>query len=204
MGKGSGNCDRPAVSLEAADDTEPKAILNMNVAEINTTLELQGAGGGWWTKDEEASFQKRKEGWVVDAYSDHICKAFEEYGLIHQQAGTSSYEYTYFPSLKAARQVVDDVSLEAGLNIASGLTRENFISYKIGDLPLRVRKCQGQWQVCNHLSALPQSLQKYFNTTKEFRAAWQSTSSAFAHYSTRKAAHQAVINWLSQTIAEGK
>jgi hypothetical protein len=40
MGKGSGNCDRPGISLGVTDNTEPKAALSMDVAEIDTTLEL--------------------------------------------------------------------------------------------------------------------------------------------------------------------
>jgi hypothetical protein len=203
MGKGSGTCDRPGIALGVSDDTETKAILNMDVAEVNTTLELQRVEHRWFTKDERVTYHKREEGWVVFSFSPPVRKAFEEYGIIHQQPGVyNSYEHTYFPSLKAARQAVNDVSLEAELNIDTSLTRQKYVAYKIGDLPLRIRKDQGHWRVHAVSSAQPQSLQNHFNSTQECLAAWQSTDSAFAHYPTRKAAHQAVLNWLSQTITE--
>jgi hypothetical protein len=204
MGKGSGTCDRPGISLGTFDSAETESVVSGGIAEINTTLELQRIGKQWWTKDERVSFQKRKQGWVVGTYSGPVHKAFEEYGLLHQQADTSIYDPTFFPSLKAARQAVSDVSLEAGLNIDSRLTRQKFISYKIGDLPLSIGKPNSYWQVYMLSLPLPQSLEKHFNSVEEFRAAWESTNSAFAHHPTRKAGHQAVTNWLSQTIIEEK
>jgi hypothetical protein len=193
MGKGSMVCDRPVIPLGASDDAEPKATLNMGVAEINTTLELQRAEHRWWTKDYLTTFQKRKWGWVVFTYSTPVRKAFREYGII---------DPTRFPSLKEARQAVNDVSLEVGLNIDPRLTRENFIAYKIGDLPLIIRRGEAHWLVRRDSSCLSQSLKKHFNSVKEFRAAWESTDSAFVHYPTRHAAHQAVTNWFAQTITK--
>jgi hypothetical protein len=205
MGKGSGACDRPGISLGIFDGAETESTLNGGaapVSEINTTLEIQWIGKQWWTKDEAVVFRKRKQGWVVFSYSNAIRKAFEEYGLIHQQAGTSSYEHTFLPSLQAARQAVTDVSVEAGLNIDSRLTRQRYIAYKIGDLPLRIRREEGHWRVFWHSLVLSPSLEKYFNSMQEFLASWASTGIRFAHYPTRKAAHQAVTNWLAQTITK--
>jgi hypothetical protein len=170
----------------------------MEVAKINTTLEIQRFGGRWWTKDERVTFRKSKEGWEVHSFSNPICKAFEEYGLISTIEG----ECTCFPSLKAAQQAVIDVSLEAGLNVDYRLTRGKFISYKIGDLPLFIRKEKDHWQVYMLSSAWTPSLQKHFNSIQEFLDSWESTNIVLSHYPTRKAAHQAVINWLSQIINE--
>jgi hypothetical protein len=198
MGKGSGACDRPGISLEASG-TKTEGTLSGGVAsanEINTTLKLQRIGKHWWTKDEVVIFRKRKEGWAADAFLGPICKAFEEYGII----GINSDEHTYFPSLKAARQAVTDVSLEAGLNIDSRLMRGKDISYKIGDLPLHIRRNQGHWRAYRDSSDLPPSLEKHFNSVEELRVAWESTDIVLVHYPTRKDAHQAVLNWLSQTI----
>jgi hypothetical protein len=110
-----------------------------SVSEINTTLKLQQIGHRWFTKDERATYRKRKEGWIVDAISDPVCKAFEEYSII----STIEDAPTFFPSLKAARQAVSEVSLEVGLNIDTGLTRGNFGSYKIKDLPLYIKESGG-------------------------------------------------------------
>lgn len=199
MDKGRGVCARAEISLEAADDTELKVILSIDVGEINTTLELQCLRQHWFTKDRRVSYRKRIRGWEVFSYSDPIRKAFREYGII----SASSYEPISFPSLKFARQAVSDVSLEAGFNIASKLTRQRYVAYKIGDLPLNIRREQDYWRVVALSSALPLSLKKHFNSTQGFRAAWESTDIGFAHYPSRKAAHQAVTNWLSQTITKG-
>jgi hypothetical protein len=207
MGKGSGICDRPGISLAVADGAKTESNFSegfTSVSEINTGLELQVVKHQWFTKDERVAYHKRKKGWIVGAYSNPICKAFEEYGIIHQQTGTSSYEHTYFPSLKEARKAVNDVAVEAGLDIDARLTRGKYIAYKIGDLPLSIRGTQGHWWAHAISSDLPQSLKKHFNTTQDFRAAWDSTDIRLVHYPTRKAAHQAVINWLAQTITEGK
>jgi hypothetical protein len=204
MGKRSGTCDRPGISLEASDGTETESVLSGEVAGINTTLRIHRFGNQWWTKDERIFYRKRKEGWVVYSFSTPVRKAFEEYGLIHQQAGTFSYEHTCFPSLKAARQAVNDVCLEAGLSIDSRLTRGASISYKIGDLPFNIKREESYWRVYALIDEVPQVLQNHFNSTEEFNTAWESTDSALAHYPTRKAAHQAAINWLSQTITKGK
>jgi hypothetical protein len=206
MGKGSGACDRPGISLVITDSAKTELNLSGDVAsasEINTTLELLKLEARWWTKDDQVTFLKKREGWIVDSFSDNVHKAFREYGLMYQPAGTSSYEHAYFPSLKAAKQAVTDVSLEAGLNIDSRLTRQKHISYKIGDVPLRIMRGEGHWRVNALTSALPPSLQKHFNSAEEFRASWYTTNS-IPHHPTRKAAHQAVINWLSQIIAEEK
>jgi hypothetical protein len=170
----------------------------MDIVEINTTLEALRLGQQWWTKDDQVTFLKMKEGWVVGAYSYPTRKVFEEYGITSMAEG----EHTCFPSLKTARQAVNDVSLEAGLNIDSGLTRQRWIAYKIGDLPLSVKRDGKHWRVYAISSDLPQSFKKYFNSVEEFKAAWESTDIALAHYPTRKAAHQAVVNRFSQTIAE--
>jgi hypothetical protein len=155
----------------------------------------------WWTKDDLVTFHKKEEGWIVGTYSAPICKAFEGYGITSPIEG----EHTYFPSLKAAQQAVNDVSLEAGLNIDSRLTRQGWTAYKIGDLPLAIRREKDHWRVLNVPSApLSPSLERHFNSTKEFRDTWYATGLSVTHYPTRKAAHQAVINGLSQTIAEGK
>jgi hypothetical protein len=204
MGKGSGNCGRPEISLAVTDGTETDSTLSGEVAGINTTLGIHRFGRQWWTKDDRVTFQKRKEGWIVGVYSNPVRKAFKEYGLIYQQAGTFSYEHTCFPSLKAARQAVNDVSLEAGLNIDCRLTRGKSISYRIGDLPFNIKREESYWRVYSLIDELPQGLKKHFNSTEEFNTAWESTDIGFAHYPTRKSAHQAVINWLSQTITEGK
>jgi hypothetical protein len=197
MGKGSGTCARPGSSPEAEYRAKVESELHN---EIDTILELQRVKCRWWTKDELVAYQKIKEGWIVCTYSDPIRKAFREYGLI----SNSSYELTYFPSLKAARQAVNDVSLEVGLNIDSGLTRQQYVAYKMGDSPLRITKVQGHWRVYAISSALAPSLEKYFNSTQEFLDSWKSTDIRFAQHPPRKAAHQAVTNWLSQTIIEGK
>jgi hypothetical protein len=196
MGKGSGACGRPGISLEAghrerAEKNEPVAD-----AEIKTTLELERVEGRWFTKDNLVAYQKTKEGWRVGSISVAVRKAFNEYGI--------SYKYTCFPSLKAARKAVSDVALETGLNIDSRLTRGKLLSYKTGDLPFYISKAQGHWRVYALIDEVPQSLQKYFNSVEEFRAAWNATSPVTTHYPTRKAAHQAVINWLDQTVAKGK
>jgi hypothetical protein len=203
MGKGSGNCDRPGATLEASDSTKTELNVSENVtsiSDIDTALELHRLRPGWWTKDERVLFRKRKDGWVISSFSNPICKDFEEYGLISTIEG----ECTCFPSLKAAQQAVKDVSLEAGLNIDSRLTRQHFISYKIGDLPLNIRRVQGHWWVHMVSSVLSARLQTHFNSTQEFLDSWKSTGIAFAPHPTRKAAHQAVTNWLSQTITKGK
>jgi hypothetical protein len=198
MGKGSGNCQRPEISLEASGTKTESELHN----EIDFTLTLRRTKHCWWTKDERASYQKRKEGWVVFSFSDLVCKAFKEYGIIHQQAGANSEELTYFPSLKAAQQAVNDVSLEAGLNIDTSLTRQKYVVHNIGDLPLNIKKEESYWRVYSLPVCLSPSLKNHFNSTQEFKAAWESTGIRFTHYPTRKAAHQAVINWLAQTIAE--
>jgi hypothetical protein len=203
MGKGSGDCDRHGISLAVTDSTEPKATLSMNVVEIDTTLEIRRVEHRWWTKDERVSYRKCKEGWIVDAISDSVHKAFKEYGLICQQPGTSSYEHTHFLSLKTARKAVRDVSLEAGLNIDLGLTRQKYVAYKIGDLPLAIRKEKNHWRLLNVLSApLHPILKNHFDSTQEFRDTWYATGLSTTHYPSRKAAHQAVINGFSQIIAE--
>jgi hypothetical protein len=203
MGKGGGVCDQPGVSLEAGDKAKAASELHNK---IDTTLELERPGHCWFTKDEAVTFQKTKEGWIVHAYSDHICKAFKEYGLIHQQSSTNSYEHIYFSSLKEARQAVNDVSSEVGLNIDSRLTRQHFISYKIGGLPVHIAREENHWRVYVyvHSSLMSSSLEKHFNSRQEFNDAWSATGPSTAHYPTRKAAHQAVTSWLTQTIAEGK
>jgi hypothetical protein len=202
MGKGSGDCHRPGVCLETGDGVRAESELHK---EINTTLEHERAERRWWTKDERVVFQKKKEGWIAAAISDPARKAFEEYGIIYQQAGAWSYEYTRFPSLKAARQAVTDVSLEAGLNIDPRLTRRRYVSYKIGDLPLIIKREKGHWRIVEiNVPAMPASLKKSFHSIHAFSTACESTDIVLAHYPTRKAAHQAVTNWLSQTIAEGK
>jgi hypothetical protein len=201
MRKGSGNSQRHGISLEASGVKINAGHLN----EINTTFNLRRVEHRWFTKDEQVVFGKRKEGWVIFSFSYLVRKVFNEYGLISQQTGTVDYEPTCFPSLKVARQAVNDVSLEAGLNIDSRLTRGKAISYKIGGLPLIIKREEdAHWWVGLHLVYLSQSLQKHFNTTEEFLAAWESADIRLAHYPTRKAGHQAVINWLSQTIIEGK
>jgi hypothetical protein len=201
MGKGSGTCQRPGITLEASG-AETELYLSGDVAsvsdEINTTLELHTFEGRWFTKDYLVTFERRKEGWTVFTFSDPIYKACREYGVISTIKG----EHSYFPSLKAARQSVNDVSLEAGLNIDSGLARGKFCSYEIGDLPLSIGKANNRWRVYAISAPLHQSLQDHFNSVEEFRAAWESTDSAFAHYPTRKAAHQAALNWLAQTITK--
>jgi hypothetical protein len=197
MGKGSGSCDaRPGISLEASG---AKTELNLSgeVAEINTTLKLQRVDRYWWTKDQQVAYGKREEGWIVDSTSDPIRKAFEEYGI--------SYEHTHFPSLKAVRQAVRDVSLEVGLNIDSRLTRGKYASYKIGDLPLNIKREESYWRVytpIEEIDELPPILEKYFNSTQEFLDAWTSADIRLVHYPTQKAAHQAVTNWLAQTISK--
>jgi hypothetical protein len=197
MGKGSEICDRQGVSLDVTDGVKMESELPN---EINTILQLRRVGHRWFTKDGQVTFQRRKEGWIVGAYSEHIWKAFAEYGIIGHQAGTGNYELTHFSSLKAARQAVSDVSLEAGLNIHSRLTRGDFVSYKIKDLPLHIRREEGHWRARRDSLDLSQSLEKYFNSVEEFLVAWESTDIRLVHHPTRKAAHQAVINWLSQTI----
>jgi hypothetical protein len=200
MGKGSGVCDRPGISLEASDSAEIESTLSG--AEINTTLKLQRFGKQWFTKDYMVTFQKRKEGWTSFSYSEPIRQAFKEYGLIYQQAGTSSYELTYFPTLQEAQQAVSDVSLEAGLSIDSRLTRGASISYKIGNLPLIIKRNGNHWRVYAPSDEGPAYLENHFDSVEEFVAAWESADSALAHYLTRSSAHQAVINWLAQIIAE--
>jgi hypothetical protein len=205
MEKGSGN----GISMGSSD--RAKTELNLgdavaSVSEIDTTLELQRLEGRWFTKDERVVFRKRKQGWTAFSYSDPIRKAFEEYGIIISTAGTNSYAPICFSSLKEARQAVNDVSLEAGLNIDFRLTRQHYVSYKIGDLPLRISKNQSHWRIIE--STVPRvpplaSLQTHFNSTQEFRDAWKAADITREH-PTRKAAHQTVINWLSQTIAKGK
>jgi hypothetical protein len=207
MGKGSGTCQRPAASLEASDSASPELNLSGGVAlnEINTTLKLQRTEHRWWTKDDLVSYQKTKEGWIVDSISDPVCKVFREYGLTSPMGPplvVQDPECTFFSSLKAARQTVSDVSLEVGLNIDSRLTRQKYVAYKIGDLPLSIKRDKDHWWVHVHSSSLPQSLKKHFNTIQGFHVAWASTDIGLAHYPTQKAAHQAVINWLSQTIAK--
>jgi hypothetical protein len=176
----------------------------MDVTEINTTMELQRVQCRWWTKDEQVFYQKTKEGWEVDTISWPIWKAFAEYGLIHQQAGTNSFEHTHFSSLKAARQAVKDVSLEAGLSIDSRLTRGKLLSYKIGDLPLSIKRNGNHWRVYPLIDELVPSFEKHFNDIKAFYASWYATGPVAIHYPTQKAAHQAVVNWISQTITKGK
>lgn len=184
-----------------AEKTELNLIGNAGpVSKINTTLELQRIDHYWWTKDSRVTYQKRKEGWVALAYSDPICKAFNEYGI----TSNNNYEPTHFPSFKAVRQAVSEVSLEAGLDIDSKLTRQKYAAYKIGDLPLIIMKEEGHWRVHLISAILAQSLQKHFNSAEEFNAAWSTTGLVMSHYLARKAAHQAVINWLSQTITVGK
>jgi hypothetical protein len=204
MGKGSGACDRPGITLAVTDSIKTESTLNGGIAsvhKINTTLELQRPGQCWFTKDDQATFLKKKEGWIVDSTSDPIRKAFKEYGI----TSTIYYKPTYFPSLKTARQAVSDVSLETGLNIDSRLTRQKYAAYKIGDLPLRIRKNQGYWRIITGtLLVMPASLKKDFHTVEEFYDAWSATGSGMSHYPTRSSAHQAVTNWLAQTIAVGK
>jgi hypothetical protein len=197
MGKGSGTCDRPGISLEVTDSAKTELNLSMDAVEINTALKLQQIGQQWLTKDERVLFRKRKEGWVIFSYSNPIRKAFKEYGLMYQQAGTDSYEYTHFPSLQAAQQAVSDVSLEVGLNIDPRLTKGKSISYKIGDLPLIIKRQKGHWRVYT-ISGPTSILKKHFNSTQEFYASWDSTGPVATHYPTQKAAHQAVTNWLAQ------
>jgi hypothetical protein len=173
----------------------------MDVTEINTTLKLQRAEHRWWTKDERAIFQRKKEGWAIFSISDPIRKAFREYGIV----SPIEVEPICFPTLKAAQQAVTDVSLEAGLNIDSRLTRQKYIAYKIGNLPLNIRREKGHWRVLNgHSAYLPPILKKHFNSMQEFHSAWYAIDSGLAPHPTRKAAHQAVINWLSQTVTVGK
>jgi hypothetical protein len=172
----------------------------MDITGISTTLELQRIEHRWLTKDDRVTFRKRKRGWAVSTISSPIYKAFREYGVI----SSIEDEHTCFPSLKMARQAVGDVSLEAGLNIDTRLTRQRSIAYKIGDLPLIIKRQKGYWRVYAISSALSQSLKKYFNSTQEFQDVWESTDSALVHYPTRKAALQAAIIWLSQTVAKGK
>jgi hypothetical protein len=205
MGKGSGNCDRPGIPLRASDNTKTELNLDegvISVSEIDTTLELQRLEGRWVTKDDLVIFQKRKEGWAPFSFSSPILKVFKEYGLVDKQAGTSNYELTHFSSLKAARQAVNDVSLEAGLNIDSRLTRGKILSYQIGDLPVRITREEKHWRVYVRETALPQSLQKHFKNIKEFNGTWYATGPVAIHYPTRKSGQQAVINWLAQIIAE--
>jgi hypothetical protein len=197
MSKGSGTCDRSGISLEAEYRARAESEIHN---EIGTALELQRTGRQWWTKDARVTFQKRKEGWVVDAYSYHIYKAFEEYGIISPIEG----EHTYFPSLKAAQSAVSDVSLEIGLNIDSRLTRQRYLSYKVGDLPLAIKREQGHWRVYVTASLMSPNLEKHFNNIKELLDSWKSTGPVATHYPTRKAAHQAVTSWLAQTITIGK
>jgi hypothetical protein len=198
MGKGSGDCDRPGISLEASDSAKIESTLSE--AGVDTTLELQRSERRWWTKDYRVSYRKRKEGWTVFSYSEPIWKAFREYGITSSIEG----EPTYFPSLQMARQSVNDVSLEAGLNIDSGLARGKFITYKIGDSPLSITREADHWQMYVHASVLPPNLEKYFNNMKEFNGTWYATGLSTTRYPTRKAARQAVTNWLAQTIIEGK
>jgi hypothetical protein len=206
MGKRSGTCDRPGIPLETSDSAKTELNLGGDVAsvgEINTTLKLQQLGHCWFTRDAKVSFLKRKKGWTAFSFSDPIWKAFEEYGIIHQQAGTFNFEHTLFPSLKAARQAVNDVSLEVGLNIASRLTRQHYVAYKIGDLPLRISRNQGHWRIIESTADLSPGLKENFRSIHAFNVAWAAANITLDH-PTRKAAHQAVLNWLAQTIAIGK
>jgi hypothetical protein len=187
--------------MGTSDSAETESILSgdfASVSETNTTLEIQRFGKQWWTKDEQVSYHRKKEGWIVITGSEPIWKAFREYGITSSIEGAP----TYFPSLQMARQAVSDVSLEAGLNIDSRLMRGKFISYKIGDLPVRITREEGHWLVRRDSAALSQSLKKHFNSVKEFKAAWESTDIALAYYPSRNAAYQAVTNWLAQIIAE--
>jgi hypothetical protein len=207
MGKGNGVCDRPGISLGASDSAKPELNLGggvTSVSEIDTTLLLERVEHRWFTKDERVTFQRRKEGWTAFTFSSPVHKAFKEYGLIHQQSSTNSYDHIYFPSLKAARQAVNDVSLEVGLNIDSRLTRQKHISYKIGDLPVHITREETHWRVYVHSARMSTNLKKHFNSRREFNDAWYATGLSTTHYPTRKTAHQAVKNWLAQSITEGK
>jgi hypothetical protein len=206
MGKGSGTCARPGISLAVTDGTETDSTLSGEVAGVNTAIKMQVIKHHWFTMDGKVSFKETNAGWEAfpGPFSNPIREAFHEYGIIDYDVQTSLYQSTPFSSLQEARQAVNDVSLEAGLGIDSSLTRQRHISYNVGDLPLSIRKEQNYWLVAlKSTLALSASLQDHFNSVEEFNATWLAANISTV-YPTRKGAHQAVTNWLAQTIAKGK
>jgi hypothetical protein len=166
MGKGSGACARTGLELEDKSNPVGEAALALSDQQASqldyslSTIVNSWSGAKWYSADGKVSFFQDEAGWSVYSGEADIEEAMKEIGLVEE----NDFKLTFvrFPSLKEARQAIEECAKEADISLDNHLTRHGLTEYQIGSFPLRTRKVyMGCWRI-EYIGTLPASLEPFF------------------------------------------
>jgi hypothetical protein len=204
MGKGSGACKRPSLELVNEDTANLSAEKNP-LASLDFTLRMFNSGGGTWnSSDNKVSFHRELKEWIVLSNDDDL-------ETIMEQAGLNNDDPPLFPTLKEAREAIQAVAGEAGINLSSTLTRPpGSKGCQIGDLPFNIfrdnQENKAFWGLAFvYDTELPNELRPYFpGGAKTLETVWNRAGLELKKYPTRKQAIQEVKDWLEEYVQNVK